>query len=101
MKEKFGKPLSTTLNADECVARGCALMAAILSPLYKVRDFKVEDKCPHPIEICWTGTAADEKGASQDNDGDANMAEEASEVSELKTMEVFNTTTDKMDVKKY
>lgn len=29
--------LSTTLNMDECVARGCALQCAILSPLFKVR----------------------------------------------------------------
>lgn len=31
------KDLSRTLNADECVARGCALQAAMLSPLFKVR----------------------------------------------------------------
>lgn len=30
--------LSTTMNADESVARGCALQAAMLSPLYKVLD---------------------------------------------------------------
>ena len=30
-----GKELSTTMNADESVARGCALQAAMLSPLYK------------------------------------------------------------------
>ncbi|CAE7876343.1 HSPA4 [Symbiodinium sp. KB8] len=48
-----GKELSTTMNADECVARGCALQAAILSPLYKVQDFKVEDSCKFPISIGW------------------------------------------------
>ena len=36
----FDKDLSTTMNQEESVARGCALMAAMLSPLYKVRDFK-------------------------------------------------------------
>jgi len=54
-----GKELCTTMNADESVARGCALQAAILSPLYKVRDFKVEDISPHPISIGWWGAAAD------------------------------------------
>ncbi|CAJ1348695.1 unnamed protein product, partial [Effrenium voratum] len=48
-----GKELSTTMNADECVARGCALQAAMLSPLYKVRDFKVEDSCKFPISLGW------------------------------------------------
>lgn len=35
--------LSTTLNADECIARGCALMCAMLSPAFKVRDYTVND----------------------------------------------------------
>ena len=48
-----GKELSTTMNADECVARGCALQAAILSPLYKVREFKVEDSSRFPISLGW------------------------------------------------
>eukprot|EP00440_Ansanella_granifera_P053583 gb/GFBE01058089.1/.p1 GENE.gb/GFBE01058089.1/~~gb/GFBE01058089.1/.p1 ORF type:complete len:762 (+),score=237.07 gb/GFBE01058089.1/:1-2286(+) len=48
-----GKELSTTMNADECVARGCALQAAILSPLYRVRDFKVEDSLKFPVSLGW------------------------------------------------
>ena len=36
-----GKDLSTTMNQEETVCRGSALQAAILSPLYKVRDYKV------------------------------------------------------------
>ena len=41
LQEVFGKEASTTLNCDEAVARGCALMAAIESPTIHVRDFKV------------------------------------------------------------
>merc|ERR1719194_158205 len=48
-----GKELSTTMNADESVARGCALMSAILSPSYKVRDFKVEDTTRLGVSLCW------------------------------------------------
>merc|ERR1719281_630574 len=60
----FGdKELSTTMNADESVARGCALMAAILSPLYKVRDFKVEDCSLCPVSIGWMGSATDAEAA--------------------------------------
>merc|ERR1719401_836341 len=50
----FGnKDLSTTMNADECVARGCAIQAAILSPFYKVREFTVEDTAPFPVSLSW------------------------------------------------
>jgi molecular chaperone DnaK (HSP70) len=70
-----GKELSTTMNADEAVARGCALQAAILSPLYKVREFKVEDCSPFAVNVGWMGSAADseiaDKGA--DEEGDTQM----------------------------
>ena len=32
-----------TLNASECVARGCSLMSAMKSPLFKVADYGVEE----------------------------------------------------------
>merc|ERR1740138_635311 len=67
-----GKELSTTMNADESVARGAALQAAILSPLYKVRDFKVEDTAPSGIAVRWMGSAADSE-AAKDDDGDTAM----------------------------
>merc|ERR1719436_2210759 len=54
-----GKDLSTTMNQEESVARGCALQAAILSPLYKVRDFQVLDISPNAISVGWMGSAAD------------------------------------------
>ncbi|XP_056302021.1 heat shock 70 kDa protein 4a [Danio aesculapii] len=55
----FGKELSTTLNLDEAVARGCALQCAILSPAFKVREFSITDVVPYPISLKWT-SAADE-----------------------------------------
>jgi len=62
LSTKFGKELSKTVNADESVARGAALQAAILSPLYKVRDFSVQDTSAHSISIGWlTTTDADEE----------------------------------------
>lgn len=73
-KEAFGKDLSTTMNQEESVARGCALQAAILSPLYKVRDFKVEDSTPFGVEVGWTGSAADAQAAKDDEFGDTHMA---------------------------
>ena len=64
-----GRELSRTLNADECVARGCALQAAILSPLFKVRDFSVIDYTPHPISVSWVSSAGhhDEENNEEDS----------------------------------
>merc|ERR1712130_131651 len=45
------KALSTTLNGDESVARGCALMCAMLSPNYRVKEFQVQDILTWPITI--------------------------------------------------
>ncbi|KAH6635461.1 heat shock protein 70 family [Chaetomium sp. MPI-SDFR-AT-0129] len=49
----FGKQLSFTLNQDEAIARGCAFSCAILSPVFKVRDFAVQDIISYPIEFAW------------------------------------------------
>ena len=49
----FGKAANTTLNADEAVARGCALQCAILSPTFKVREFSVTDIQPFEIQLSW------------------------------------------------
>uniref|UniRef100_A0A8C7RLS2 Heat shock protein 4b n=1 Tax=Oncorhynchus mykiss TaxID=8022 RepID=A0A8C7RLS2_ONCMY len=58
----FGKELSTTLNADEAVARGCALQCAILSPAFKVREFSITDAVAYPISLKWNSSA--EEGLS-------------------------------------
>lgn len=42
-KNVFGVEPTTTLNADEAVARGCALVCAMISPTCKVREFHVSD----------------------------------------------------------
>lgn len=49
----FGRPLSFTLNQDEAVARGCTFSCAILSPVFRVRDFSVHDIVSYPIEFTW------------------------------------------------
>eukprot|EP00970_Alexandrium_tamarense_P011244 scaffold2428_cov168-Alexandrium_tamarense.AAC.3 len=48
--------LSTTMNADEAVARGCALQSAILSPRFKVLPYEVIEFQPFPIKIEWDGS---------------------------------------------
>ncbi|NXT73508.1 HS74L protein, partial [Zapornia atra] len=49
----FCKEISTTLNADEAVARGCALQCAILSPAFKVREFSITDVVPYSVTLRW------------------------------------------------
>lgn len=48
--------LSTTMNADEAVARGCALQSAILSPRFKVLPYEVHEYQSFPIKIEWDGS---------------------------------------------
>merc|ERR1712157_15632 len=49
----MGKSLSTTLNGDESVARGCALMCAMLSPNFRVKEFQVQDILTWPVTISY------------------------------------------------
>ena len=48
-----GATLSTTMNADEAVARGAALQSAILSPRFKVLPYEIQESQPYPIKLSW------------------------------------------------
>lgn len=78
-KEQQNYGLSTTLNADESVARGCALNCAILSPMFKVKEFSVTDRVHLPVRVSWDGSAS----AAADDDEDVNMEAPAVEDSSL------------------
>lgn len=60
VEEVFGRPISTTLNQDEAVARGCALQCAMLSPAVRVREFSVTDIQPYPLKLTWDATQGEE-----------------------------------------
>ncbi|TGZ48125.1 Uncharacterized protein DBV15_04389 [Temnothorax longispinosus] len=60
VEEVFGRPVSTTLNQDEAVARGCALQCAMLSPAVRVREFSVTDIQPYPLKLTWDATQGEE-----------------------------------------
>lgn len=62
ISDVFKKDVSTTLNMDEAVARGCALQCAMLSPTFKVRDFSISDIQPYPIKLQWQSAMEDEEG---------------------------------------
>ncbi|KAJ1342120.1 hypothetical protein BSLG_003343 [Batrachochytrium salamandrivorans] len=50
--------LATTMNQDEAVARGCALQCAIISPIFKVRDFTTQEWNGYPIDLSWDASQA-------------------------------------------
>ncbi|KAL0000831.1 hypothetical protein SO802_014612 [Lithocarpus litseifolius] len=45
----FRREPRRTLNTSECVARGCALQCAMLSPVFRVREYEVQDIIPFSI----------------------------------------------------
>lgn len=45
--------VSTTMNADEAVARGAALQSAILSPRFKVLPYEIVEHQPLPVTLSW------------------------------------------------
>jgi heat shock protein 4 len=54
-----GKPLSFTLNQDEAVARGATFCCAQLSPVFRVRDFSIQDINHYPIKVQWAAVPSD------------------------------------------
>lgn len=54
-----GKALSTTLNQDEAIARGATFACAMLSPVFRVRDFHITDINHFPIKTQWAATPSD------------------------------------------
>lgn len=67
VEEVFGRPISTTLNQDEAVARGCALQCAMLSPAVRVREFSVTDIQPYPLKLTWDATQGEEGYVSRNS----------------------------------
>ncbi|RXW24318.1 hypothetical protein EST38_g1518 [Candolleomyces aberdarensis] len=60
IQEAFsGKPLSTTLNQDEAVARGTTFACAMLSPVFRVREFHIHDINHYPIKVHWDASPTD------------------------------------------
>jgi heat shock 70kDa protein 4 len=54
-----GKALSTTLNQDEAAARGATFACAMLSPVFRVRDFAIHDITPYSVKVKWERAPGD------------------------------------------
>jgi heat shock protein 4 len=53
VKQVFSVEPSRTLNSSESVARGCALMAAIKSPLFRVPDYALNERVYYGVKFYW------------------------------------------------
>lgn len=52
-----GIPVSTGLNQDEAIARGCAYQCAMLSPVFKVKAFEIKEVNSLSYSISWGDSA--------------------------------------------
>ncbi len=53
VQECLKAPITRTMNSADCVARGCAIQCAMLSPLFKVKDYGIIDHNPFPIDVVY------------------------------------------------
>ena len=60
-----GKTLSFTLNQDEAIARGATFACAMLSPVFRVRDFHLNDINHFPIKTQWAASSTDPASRSR------------------------------------
>ncbi|KAF2076744.1 hypothetical protein CYY_001933 [Polysphondylium violaceum] len=58
MIELLGRDLSKTINCEESVCRGCALQCAMLSPVFRVRPFLINDTASHPISVSFKSASS-------------------------------------------
>ena len=61
IKDVFGKDISKTLIPDECISRGCALYAAMISPFYTIMNFEFEHYNPYGIVMEYPYLTKDKK----------------------------------------
>ncbi|KAI9159765.1 hypothetical protein LWI28_001726 [Acer negundo] len=98
LTEFFGKEPRRTMNASECVARGCALQCAILSPTFKVREFQVNENFPLSIALSWKGTAPDAKNEATENQQSTIVFPKGNPIPSVKALTFYRSGTFTIDV---
>ncbi|KAG8388328.1 hypothetical protein BUALT_Bualt02G0114300 [Buddleja alternifolia] len=94
----FGKEPRRTMNASECVAKGCALQCAILSPTFKVREFQVTESFPFPIALSWKGSASDTQNGAVDNQQSTVVFPKGNLIPSVKALTFYRSGTFTLDV---
>ncbi|PKA53830.1 Heat shock 70 kDa protein 14 [Apostasia shenzhenica] len=98
LTEYFGKEPRRTMNASECVARGCALQCAILSPTFKVREFQVHESFPFSISLSWKGSAPDSENVSLDAQQSTVVFPKGNPIPSIKALTFYRSNTFSVDV---
>ncbi|KAK1362947.1 Heat shock 70 kDa protein 14 [Heracleum sosnowskyi] len=97
LTEFFGKEPRRTMNASECVAKGCALECAILSPTFKVREFQVNESFPFSIALSWKGAAPDAQNGA-DNQQSTIVFPKGNSIPSVKALTFYRSGTFSVDV---
>lgn len=98
LTEFFGKEPRRTMNASECVARGCALQCAILSPTFKVREFQVHESFPFTIALSWKGSNNDSQNEASDAQQSVVVFPKGNQIPSVKALTFFRSNTFSVDV---
>ncbi|KAL2332389.1 hypothetical protein Fmac_019970 [Flemingia macrophylla] len=99
LTEFFKKEPRRTMNASECVARGCALQCAILSPTFKVREFQVNESFPFSIYLSpLKSTSPDMPESGADNKLGTLVFAKGNPIPSVKTTTFFRPGTFSIDV---
>ncbi|CAI0474630.1 unnamed protein product [Linum tenue] len=98
LTEFFGKEPRRTMNASECVSRGCALQCAILSPTFKVREFQVHESFPFSIAMTWKGAAPETQNGAADSQQSTLVFPRGNALPSIKSLTFYRSETFSVDV---
>ncbi|CAN8305133.1 unnamed protein product [Cochlearia groenlandica] len=98
LSEFFGKEPRRTMNASECVSRGCALECAILSPTFKVREFQVHESFPFSISLSWKGSSPDAQNGGSENQQSTIVFPRGNPIPSVKALTFYRSGTFSVDV---
>ncbi|XP_020226409.1 heat shock 70 kDa protein 14 [Cajanus cajan] len=93
----FKKEPRRTMNASECVAKGCALECAILSPTFKVREFQVNDSLPFSIALSWKGSGTDAQDNGPENQQSSLVFPKGNPIPSMKALTFYRSGTFSVD----
>ncbi|KAI3814957.1 hypothetical protein L1987_14606 [Smallanthus sonchifolius] len=98
LTEFFGKEPRRTMNASECVSKGCALQCAILSPTFKVREFQVQESFPFSVALTWKGSAQDSQNGNVENQQSSIVFPKGNQIPSVKALTFYRAGTFTVDL---
>ncbi|RDX79265.1 Heat shock 70 kDa protein 15, partial [Mucuna pruriens] len=98
LTEFFKKEPRRTMNSSECVAKGCALQCAILSPTFKVREFQVNENLPFSISLSWKGSGPDAQDNGLENQQSSLVFPKGNPIPNTKALTFYRSGTFSVDV---